>query len=242
MTVRFTVHVDALTAASSNLMPPKARLDDILILHLENGKDYFISVAAEYLPSCLGMDLGLLIRLPDPIRAMSGDGRLRETIKVFQAGSKVEEKALSVPKELWRLVDYLFHFGLGVENLFMAPGNKVMCGVIIDCLDTGADFPDPSTLLNEIELVSPRPRAGSRMTRPPSQLSAHQHQISVVTTEEKRILFVHSVADVLIQFLETLPNPVIPFGVHYQRCIDAYQTYPLAKQVPAPLNCMLIHV
>ncbi len=49
---------------------------------------------------------------------------------------------------------------------------------------------------------------------------------------EERQQFLHAIAESLIQFLEALPIAVVPAGVCYQRCLDAYQSPDLAKQVP----------
>jgi phosphatidylinositol-bisphosphatase len=43
-------------------------LDDTLILRLENGRDHFLSVTANYLNSCFGCSLQKLVFYNDPIR------------------------------------------------------------------------------------------------------------------------------------------------------------------------------
>lgn len=49
------------------------QLEDILILHLERGKDYFISITGSYLPSCFGSSLSTLCLLRAPIQDMNLD-------------------------------------------------------------------------------------------------------------------------------------------------------------------------
>ncbi len=46
------------------------QLEDILVLHLERGKDYFISITGNYLPSCFGSSLSTLCLLREPIQDM----------------------------------------------------------------------------------------------------------------------------------------------------------------------------
>jgi hypothetical protein len=48
---------------------------------------------------------------------------------------------MSIPKEIWRLVDVLFHKGLAVRGLFLAPGDPVEMILIREALDTGDAFP-----------------------------------------------------------------------------------------------------
>lgn len=48
----------------------KEMIEDILVLHLERGKDYFISVTGNYLPSCYGTSIQSLCQLREPIQDM----------------------------------------------------------------------------------------------------------------------------------------------------------------------------
>lgn len=41
----------------------QAQLSVIVVLHLENGKDYFISITGKFVPTCFGLPLGLLLSL-----------------------------------------------------------------------------------------------------------------------------------------------------------------------------------
>uniref|UniRef100_A0AAQ5X197 phosphoinositide 5-phosphatase n=1 Tax=Amphiprion ocellaris TaxID=80972 RepID=A0AAQ5X197_AMPOC len=55
------------------------QIEDILVLHLERGKDYFISVTGNYLPSCYGTSLHSLCQLREPIQDMPQE-TLRELV------------------------------------------------------------------------------------------------------------------------------------------------------------------
>lgn len=44
------------------------KIEDILVLHLDRGKDYFITISGNYLPSCFGTSLETLCRMKKPIR------------------------------------------------------------------------------------------------------------------------------------------------------------------------------
>uniref|UniRef100_A0A673MRG3 phosphoinositide 5-phosphatase n=1 Tax=Sinocyclocheilus rhinocerous TaxID=307959 RepID=A0A673MRG3_9TELE len=59
------------------------QLEDILVLHLDRGKDYFISVTGNYLPSCFGSSLSTLCLLREPIQDMPLE-TIRETVSVLQ--------------------------------------------------------------------------------------------------------------------------------------------------------------
>lgn len=66
--VELEVFVNHMTAP--NLNSGKEQMEDILVLHLERGKDFFISVSGNYLPSCYGTSLRLLCLMREPIRDM----------------------------------------------------------------------------------------------------------------------------------------------------------------------------
>ena len=51
----------------------KETMEDILILHLEHGKDYFITVSGSYIRTCFGNSLEWLSRLDRPIRQWTPD-------------------------------------------------------------------------------------------------------------------------------------------------------------------------
>lgn len=53
---------------------------DILVLHVENGRDIFISINGKYKPSCFGFSMLTLMQLPNPVHEMS----LAELIKIVE--------------------------------------------------------------------------------------------------------------------------------------------------------------
>ncbi|XP_051576578.1 type II inositol 1,4,5-trisphosphate 5-phosphatase-like isoform X3 [Myxocyprinus asiaticus] len=115
------------------------KLEDILVLHLERGKDYFISIIASYLPSCFGSSLGTLCLLREPIQDMPPDTIRELSMKANNQVSDPEaDKPQEIPKEVWMMVDHLFRFAIKQEDLFQQPGLRSEFEEIRDCLDTGS--------------------------------------------------------------------------------------------------------
>ena len=112
----------------------------------------------------------------------------------------LQHPQLSVPKEIWRLADYIFKNGLDAEGLFVTAGEAEEMEKIRDCLDEGRDFDFQ----------------GSNTA-------------------------IHSVCETLVRLLESLPEPVVPFNL-YQRCLDSYQTYQLAKQAVSQISTIHYNV
>uniref|UniRef100_A0ABM5EWU5 phosphoinositide 5-phosphatase n=1 Tax=Pogona vitticeps TaxID=103695 RepID=A0ABM5EWU5_9SAUR len=116
------------------------KIEDILVLHLDRGKDYFLTITGSYLPSCFGTSLEALCRMRRPIREVPVT-RLIDLEKslldmVPQDSEDSGERPLHVPKEIWLLVDHLFKNACHQEDLFQTPGMQEELQEIIECLDT----------------------------------------------------------------------------------------------------------
>ena len=122
-------------ATARRLNAGREVLEDILILRLENGRDYYISVKGSYARSCFGMSVDELVLYTDPIREVPLDPILRA--EKYDPNSRA---AMCVPKELWRIIDAIYERGLDERDLFTAAGDPDEVYQIRECLDTGAPF------------------------------------------------------------------------------------------------------
>ncbi|XP_006867618.1 PREDICTED: type II inositol 1,4,5-trisphosphate 5-phosphatase [Chrysochloris asiatica] len=167
-------------------------IEDILVLHLDRGKDYFLSVSGNYVPSCFGSPLHTLCYMRDPILDLPLETVRELTLMPIQTeddGSRLE-KPMEIPKELWMMVDYLNRNAVQQEDLFQQPGLRSEFEHIRDCLDTGMF----------------------------DTLSANNH----------------SVAEALLLFLESLPEPVICYST-YHNCLECSGNYTASKEVISTL-------
>ncbi|XP_071957184.1 inositol polyphosphate 5-phosphatase OCRL-like [Antedon mediterranea] len=181
LTVR--ILVDKNTAAALNSGDDK--IEDILVLHLENGKDYYITINGNYIPSCFGASIEALTKMHCPIRDMDP----KDVIALEQGSSESNNtQRFDIPKEIWMIVDHLFRKGLKQEDLFRQEGLKLEIVDIKNCLDFGIPEEIPGSI--------------------------------------------HSVAETLMLFLESLREPVIPYK-YYQKCLDSSNNFILCKQVLA---------
>nr|XP_056715173.1 inositol polyphosphate 5-phosphatase OCRL isoform X1 [Euleptes europaea] len=124
------------------------KIEEILVLHLDRGKDYFLTISGSYLPSCFGTSLEALCRMKRPIRQIPvtklidlGEDSFLEKEKsllemVPQDSDDSGDRPLHVPKEIWILVDHLFKNACHQEDLFQTPGMQDELQDIIECLDT----------------------------------------------------------------------------------------------------------
>ncbi|GFN84722.1 inositol polyphosphate 5-phosphatase ocrl-1, partial [Plakobranchus ocellatus] len=136
--VSVEVYVDKSSVALLNAGEEK--MEDILVLHLTGGKDSFITVSGNYLISSFGSSIEALVQLHGPIREVP----VAELIEIEQPGSlsKVDiaqdgGRLYMVPKEIWKMIDFLHQNGLDQEGLFQHSGRTSEIQMIRDCLDTG---------------------------------------------------------------------------------------------------------
>uniref|UniRef100_A0A8C1XHV6 phosphoinositide 5-phosphatase n=1 Tax=Cyprinus carpio TaxID=7962 RepID=A0A8C1XHV6_CYPCA len=110
------------------------KIEDILVLHLDRGKDYFITVAGNYLPSCFGTSLETLCRMKKPIREIPVT-KLIDLVRLLKI-QLCHHRSKLIPKEVWLLVNHLYTKACQQEDLFQTPGLQDDLQNIIDCLDT----------------------------------------------------------------------------------------------------------
>ncbi|XP_045404173.1 type II inositol 1,4,5-trisphosphate 5-phosphatase isoform X7 [Lemur catta] len=188
--IELELFVNKTTATKLNSGEDK--IEDILVLHLDRGKDYFLSVSGNYLPSCFGSPIHTLCYMREPILDLPPEVISELTLMPLQTeddGSRLETP-MDIPKELWMMVDYLYRNAVQQEDLFQQPGLRLEFEHIRDCLDTGMI----------------------------DNLSASNH----------------SVAEALLLFLESLPEPVICNSA-YHNCLECAGNYPASKQVISTL-------
>ncbi|XP_031450763.1 type II inositol 1,4,5-trisphosphate 5-phosphatase isoform X1 [Phasianus colchicus] len=186
ITIELELFVNKSTA--THLNSGEEKLEDILVLHLDRGKDYFLSVTGNYLPSCFGSPIHTLCHMREPIQDMSAESIRNLTLMPLEMSNNATqaEKPLEIPKELWMMVDHLYRNASQQEDLFQQPGLRSEFEQIRDCLDKGMH----DTLL------------GSN----------------------------HSVAEALLLFLESLPEPVICYKF-YNSCLECANNYLLSSQI-----------
>ncbi|KAK2854754.1 hypothetical protein Q7C36_006623 [Tachysurus vachellii] len=114
------------------------QLEDILVLHLDRGKDYFISITGSYLPSCFGSSIHMLCQLREPIQDMPLETIHKLNLSPRETSSSDTEKVLDIPKEIWMMVDHLYRNASKQEDIFQQPGLRSEFEEIRDCLDTGS--------------------------------------------------------------------------------------------------------
>ncbi|KAM4656792.1 type II inositol 1,4,5-trisphosphate 5-phosphatase isoform 1-T1 [Amazona ochrocephala] len=186
ITIELEVFVNKSTA--THLNSGEEKLEDILVLHLNRGKDYFLSVTGNYLPSCFGSPIHTLCHMREPIQDMSAESIWKLTLMPLEMSDDAvpAEKPMEIPKELWMMVDHLYRNASQQEDLFQQPGLRSEFEQIRDCLDKGMH----DTLL------------GSN----------------------------HSVAEALLLFLESLPEPVI-CSRFYSSCLESANNYTQSCQI-----------
>jgi phosphatidylinositol-bisphosphatase len=176
--VQITVLVDRMTAPDLNTTD--GTLEDTLLIHVENGTSCTVNISGNFLRTCFGNSLRNLIHIHGPARNMNPDDL-----------TNGELPRLPIPKEIYKLVDYLSKYALRTPGLLSTPADQNEVDLVRDMMDRGESL----SLYN-----------GSA----------------------------HAVLECLVNLLESLPQPLIPYK-HYKLCIEHHQNADMLVEVVAKL-------
>ncbi|KAH8178424.1 phosphatase [Sarocladium implicatum] len=93
--------ISAISQAQS-LNAGKAHIDDVLVLRVEDGRDYFIPVHGRWLPTCFGRSIDELIRVPE-----GGIQKFAEKENISGTIPSSFPVQCSAPRELFKLTEAL---------------------------------------------------------------------------------------------------------------------------------------
>lgn len=121
-------------------------MQDIIVLRVEKSIDYFIEVGGEYVRSCFGMALEELVTLTEPISSVPLAQNQPDYYLSTEINGDDAKTKLSVPKELWRLVDALWSGNaLKEKGLFNTPPDALEVAAVRQALDESLDFSPSAT-------------------------------------------------------------------------------------------------
>ncbi|XP_046667170.1 inositol polyphosphate 5-phosphatase OCRL-like isoform X1 [Homalodisca vitripennis] len=144
--IRLEVYVDKKSACKMNSGQDK--LYDILVLHLDGGKDIFITVTGSYERSCFGSSIEALVHMNVPVREIPAGKIIELENCKGDAGPPY-----MVPKEVWYLVDHLYRHALKTQHLFENPGLHNELIQIRNWLDTSPNESLPGSVHSVAEAL-----------------------------------------------------------------------------------------
>ncbi|XP_054975944.1 inositol polyphosphate 5-phosphatase OCRL [Sorex araneus] len=206
------------------------KIEDILVLHLDRGKDYFLTISGNYLPSCFGTSLEALCRMKRPIREVP-------VTKLIDLENTVGDNDGSSGPQ-WSERKFLFiPEGPPNEEDNLLEKEKSLLHMVP--LDDGASE-RPLHIPKEIWLLVDHLFKYASQQEDLFQTPGLQDELEDIidcldtSIPEKVPGTNHSVAEALLIFLEALPEPVICYEL-YQRCLDSSQDPRICRQVISQL-------
>ncbi|OCF43755.1 hypothetical protein I317_02359 [Kwoniella heveanensis CBS 569] len=175
VTLKVVVCVDELAAAKLTLGDD---INDVFVLQIAGGKDFFITIQAVFQPSIIALPLHVLSALPSPIRHVPLADRKILARPLAPSTTNGEAPAKPV-RDVWRLLEYLMANGTGVEDLWVA--NQDVRD-IIECLDTGVALPEESARTISVALLH-------ILTALPTPLLPISHHTPCLSAEDRDAAF-----------------------------------------------------
>eukprot|EP00898_Chlorokybus_atmophyticus_P006431 jgi/Chlat1/678/Chrsp104S01150 len=151
-----TALVDTSNGSVQPLVTHQGNMDAILILHIEQGADFFLSCTGKYQISCWGLTLEQMVRHREPARAL--------TLHRMPSNMSPEPVEPEVPKELLRMTTFVTSkakedggsslaqalnalSGSGTDVVGHDTEGKSAVASIREALDTGAELQEGTTVL-----------------------------------------------------------------------------------------------
>lgn len=152
--IRLAVTVQVDTQSAHALNAGKDVLEDLIVIRIEQSVDFHVIVSAAYQRSCFGVSLMELVRTSD---AIVNTVQLTERAKsvargpISTAAAPEEQEGseeMSIPKELWRMVDGLWSgSALKEKDLFNSKSDPQEVTTVQLLLST-SDMMDPCRLMD----------------------------------------------------------------------------------------------
>ncbi|KAI8137256.1 Endonuclease/exonuclease/phosphatase [Fennellomyces sp. T-0311] len=228
--IHFEILIDP--TISSPFNEGSEEIDNILVLRLENGKDFFIVVNGAYQPTCFGVHLERLALMSLPVSgAVPADKKSKKKQTADNNESRGQQATL--PKELWRVLNFLWNKNmLCLDDLFLDHGDRVISEYVRRCLDTGEQF-DTNVLLSGKQKES--------KSDDESASKEEDEDKAVATEGAEETIGANSMIDILVAFLECLPEPVIPVNM-YKQALEATASVEAMNQFKRELPIIHLNV
>ncbi|KAK2488756.1 hypothetical protein MC885_015775, partial [Smutsia gigantea] len=226
------------------------KIEDILVLHLDRGKDYFLTISGNYLPSCFGTSLEALCRMKRPIREVPVT-KLIDLSELMQRRPGLNSADLvkgfarryrDEKVEEW--VDIVIHVEPFAENgqeedSFLEKEKSVLQMVPLDEGTSERPLQVPKEIWLLVDHLFKYACHQEDLFQTPGMQEELQQIIDCLDTSIPETILHpagsnHSVAEALLIFLEALPEPVICYEL-YQRCLDSAQEPQNCRQIIAQL-------
>ncbi len=180
------------------------QLYDILVLHLHGGKDIFITVTGEYQRSSFGASINALVRMTVPICDLTVS-----SILLLEGCSSAGKKTG------------------GATPIDQADGQKI----------THDPYPVPKELWFLCDLITSLGLTQENLFIQPglrSEIATLRQWLDTGLPETRPDVSIHSAAETLLLFIESLREPVIPYA-KYNHCIDCAGNYLQCRQIVSQL-------
>ncbi|XP_025027262.1 type II inositol 1,4,5-trisphosphate 5-phosphatase isoform X4 [Python bivittatus] len=223
VTVELEVFVNKSTA--THLNSGEDHLEDILVLHLDRGKDYFLSVSGNYLPSCFGSPIQALTHMRQPIQDMLPEA-IRNLVSSYCPGTALLPCDTLICTSSKALIE---HVAVFIQTLM-----PLWSGEDFFWDEKPLDIPKELWMMVD-HLCRSACQQKDLFQQPGLRAEFPEIRDCLDTgTLDTFIGSSSSVAEALLLFLESLPEPVICYQL-YDSSVERASSFVLSSQVVSML-------
>ncbi|XP_034475474.1 type II inositol 1,4,5-trisphosphate 5-phosphatase [Drosophila innubila] len=144
ISIKLMIDPKSVSSLLKKICDTKSKFDfDVLILHVKDGRDIFITATGKYQPSCFGLSMETMCRTDRPISEYSQEEMRSMILDVSP------EYRVTMPREFFLLIDYLHKQGDSLRDLFQSYDRRQLLSsqfnAVRDWLDTWSEEEFPGT-------------------------------------------------------------------------------------------------
>ena len=217
-------------------------IEDILVISINDGRDVFVTLNGTWQSSCFGFSLTESCQFTHPIRSYTTKDILKiknipknqhGTLSKVLSSSELDltenlSHSLSIPKEVWRLTDYLLRC-TSISRL-VDTDEEIMVQ-IRECLDTGNSFQD----IFKVSRVFQFQKIKKSLSR--SSIERFYCSDECIDSLDSDLI-ASCMIQTLIDYIQFSSEPLIPMSLHRFCYPEQFEKF-VQRLEPTHYNCFM---
>ena len=217
----------------------------VLLFRVTHGKDIYVSTSGKWDLSCFGESPDLLCRLTKPIKNYKITEFLELVSKIDNTkvpaikDCHIETSNIPLPeleispisKEVWQLVNFIYKYGLVLDNILKLKSDPIICQHFRDCLVSGRQFNLEQLMGDFVTSTGEYPTINLKDVQTMNSSTLEPTYLSRGAS-----VAVASALETLVLLLKSGKGPIVPHIIQEQICLPEIPKEPLKNMPTANKN------